>query len=92
MALSGVARRADGSGVRDYGGSWALVRQMWKKNQVRGWTYTPLLGGFLFAAAPIALRGNTRLLLATQGFIGMGTLAMANGIATRAIVRERSHA
>lgn len=55
MALSGVARCADGSGVRDYGGSWALVRQMWKKNQVRGWTYTPLLGGELlsiFRAGP----------------------------------------
>lgn len=184
MAVNGAAGRETGG--HEYGGSWALVRQMWDKKQVRGWTYTPILGGklprvggcmfahtmitqadpaaivmplllnlessapggppagFLFALAPVVLRGNTKvrtipfaaaaladealpcllhlhffrlrlrlramqagpgcsadcnlepqplqLLLVTEGFIGVGTLAMANGIATCAIVKERSHA
>jgi len=29
-------------------------------------------------------------MLATQGIIGVGTIAMANGVATSAIVKERS--
>lgn len=90
--MAGGAAAGSDTGARHYGGSWALVRQMWDKKQVRGWTYAPLLGGFLFAVAPIVLRGNTRLLLATEGFIGIGTLAMANGIAICSIVKERSHA
>jgi len=31
-------------------------------------------------------------LLLTNGGIGVGTIAMANGVATSAIVKERSHA
>ncbi|KAL4451788.1 hypothetical protein ABPG75_007450 [Micractinium tetrahymenae] len=90
MATAEAAARDDGA--RSYGGSWALVRQMWDKKQIRGWTYVPLLGGFLFAVAPVVLQGNTKLLLATQAFIGVGTFATAQGVATTAIVKERSHA
>ncbi len=45
MAVDGAAGRETGG--HEYGGSWALVRQMWDKKQVRGWTYTPILGGKL---------------------------------------------
>lgn len=32
-----------------------------------------------------------QVMLVAQGAIGLGTIAMANGVATSAIVRERSH-
>lgn len=52
-AMAGGAAAGSDTGARHYGGSWALVRQMWDKKQVRGWTYAPLLGG----KVPIIGRG-----------------------------------
>lgn len=63
---------------------------MFENDKFRGWTYTPFLGGFLFSMATVVLRKNMRAMLATQGVIGVGTIAMANGVATSAIVKERS--
>jgi predicted O-methyltransferase YrrM len=80
------------AGERHFGSSVKLVKQMFAKGQFQPWTYTPLLGGFAFAMATIILRKNPKALLATNGSIGLSTIAMANGVATSAIVKERSHA
>ncbi|KAL4422105.1 hypothetical protein ABPG77_003390 [Micractinium sp. CCAP 211/92] len=65
MAVDGAAGCETGG--HQYGGSWALVRQMWDKKQVRGWTYTPILG-------------ETKLLAQKDAIENWGEFSEANGL------------
>ncbi|PSC70722.1 hypothetical protein C2E20_5932 [Micractinium conductrix] len=89
--MDAAAAQMHDDGERSYGGSWVLVRRMIEQGKFKAWTYTPLAGGVLFSLATIALRSNMKAMAVTNGLIGVGTIAMANGVATTAIVKERSH-
>ena len=68
-----------------------LVHDAFTKKKFKLWPLTPIAGGVLFSLSTVVLRGTPRIRLALQGLIGVGTIGMANAVATAAIVKERSH-